>query len=149
MKASHEPIGVFEFAASKELVLRFKDDVELVQSITDLARSKGVKAGTFTAIGALKRAKLGFYDQRSHEYRTITIEAAMELVSCTGNVSLKGGETFVHAHAVLSDENGNTRAGHLLEGTVFAAEVHLTQLEGPVLQRKYDKATELMLWNPE
>jgi uncharacterized protein len=149
MKASHEPVTVFEFAASKELVLRFKDDVELVQSITDLARSKGVKAGTFTAIGALKRSKLGFYDQRSHEYRTITIEAAMELASCTGNISIKGGETFVHAHAVLSDENGNTRAGHLLEGIVFAAEVHLTQLEGPLLQRKYDKTTELMLWNPE
>jgi len=149
MKARHDPACLFEFGASKELVLRFKDDVDLVQSITEVARSKGVKAGTFTAIGALKSAKLGYYDQRSHEYREIKIEAAMELASCTGNISLKGGEPFVHAHAVLSDENGNTRAGHLLEGIVFAAEVHLTQLEGPGLERKYDKATELMLWVTE
>jgi uncharacterized protein len=149
MKASHDSACLFEFGASKELVLRFKDDVELVQSLTDAAKAQGVKAGTFTAIGALKRAKLGYYDQRSHEYRTITIEAAMELASCTGNVSIKGGEVFVHAHAVLSDENGNTRAGHLLEGIVFAAEVHLTQLEGPRLERKYDKASELMLWASE
>jgi len=146
MKARHDPICLFEFGASKELVLRFKDDVDLVQSITEVARSKGVKAGTFTAIGALKSAKLGYYDQRSHEYREIKIEAAMELASCTGNISLKGGEPFVHAHAVLSDEKGNTRAGHLLEGIVFAAEVHLTQLEGPGLERRYDKVTELMLW---
>ena len=146
MKARHDPICLFEFGASKELVLRFKEDVDLVQSITEVAKSKGVKAGTFTAIGALKSAKLGYYDQRSHEYREIKIEAAMELASCTGNISLKGGEPFVHAHAVLSDEKGNTRAGHLLEGIVFAAEVHLTQLEGPGLERRYDKVTELMLW---
>lgn len=149
MKASHDSMCVFEFGASKELVLRFKDGVDLVESITEVAKSKGVRVGTFTAIGALKRAKLGYYDQRSHEYRATTIEAAMELASCTGNVSLKGGEPFVHAHAVLSDENGNTRAGHLLEGMVFAAEVRLTQLEGPGLQRKYDQGTELMLWVPE
>jgi len=149
MKARHDSTCVFEFAASKELVLRFKDDVDLVQSITEVAKTKGVRAGTFTAIGALKGAKLGYYDQRSHEYRETTIEAAMELASCTGNVSLKGGEPFVHAHAVLSDEKGNTRAGHLLEGSVFVAEVHLTQLEGPGLERKYDKVTELMLWVPE
>jgi len=59
---------------------------------------------------------------------------------------LKGGEPFVHVHVVLSDEKGNTKAGHLLEGIVFAAEVHLSQLEGPKLERKYDEVTELMLW---
>jgi len=66
-----------------------------------------------------------------------------------GNVSLKDGEPFVHAHAVLSDEKGNTRAGHLLEGIVFAAEVHLSQLEGPKLERKYDEVTGLSLWDIE
>ena len=149
MKAHRDPVRVFEFAASKELVVRLKGEVDLVESITELARSKGIVMGTFTGIGAVKQGKLGYYDQRSHEYREIRIDSPMEIASCTGNVSLKGGEPFVHAHAVLSDEKGNTRAGHLLEGIVFAAEIHLTQLEGPRLARKYDEATELMLWVTE
>ena len=147
MKVNHNPMGVFEFGASKELIVRLKHDADIVESITELAKSKGIKAASFTAMGALKRAMLGYYDQRAHEYRKIRIDSASEIASCSGNVSLKDGKPFVHAHAVLSDEKGNTRAGHLLEGTVFAAEVHLQQLEGPELERKYDETTELMLWN--
>ena len=47
---------------------------------------------------------------------------------------------------VLSDDRGNTVAGHMLEGTVFAAEVHLRELIGPSLERKYDDVTGLSLW---
>jgi len=149
MKVGHDSEGLFEFAASKELILRLKHNMDIVQSIAEFAGSKGVKAGNFTAIGALKSAELGYYDQKNQEYRKIGVDSPYELASCVGNISLKDGEPFVHAHAVLSDEKGNTMAGHLLEGIVFAAEVHLTQLEGPKLERKYDEVTGLWLWNME
>ena len=149
MKVGHNPKGLFEYNASKELIVRLNYDADLIQSITELARSKGVEAGSFTAIGALKRAKLGYYDQKNHEYREIRIDSPHEMASCVGNVSLKDGEPFTHAHVVLADEMGNTKAGHLLEGIVFAAEVHLRQLEGPKLERKYDELTGLSLWNME
>jgi len=149
MKVGHNPMGLFEYDASKELIVRLKHDADVVQSITELAKNKGIEAGSFTAIGALKRAKLGYYDQRSQEYREIRIDSPHEMASCMGNVSLKDGEPFTHAHVVLADETGNTKAGHLLEGIVFAAEVHLRQLEGPRLERKYDELTGLSLWNME
>ena len=149
MKVGHNPMGLFEYGANKELIVRLNYDADLIQSITELARSKGVEAGSFTAIGALKRAKLGYYDQKNHEYREMKIDSPYELVSCVGNVSLKDGEPFTHVHVVLADEMGNTKAGHLLEGIVFAAEVHLRQLEGPRLERKYDEVTGLSLWNME
>jgi predicted DNA-binding protein with PD1-like motif len=50
---------------------------------------------------------------------------------------------------VLADEAGNIKAGHLLEGVVFAAEVHLRRLEGPKLERKHDEVTGLSLWKAE
>ncbi|HEU65612.1 MAG TPA: DUF296 domain-containing protein [Chloroflexi bacterium] len=149
MKASYGSMVLFEYDAGKELVVRLKHDTDLVQSIAELAGSKEIKAGSFTAIGALKRAKLGYYDQKSHKYREIKVDSPHELASCVGNVSLKGGEPFVHAHVVLADDKGNTRAGHLLEGIVFAVEVHLRQLKGPKLERKYDKTTGLVLWEVE
>jgi len=149
MKVGHNPMGLFEYIANKELIVRLKYDADLVQTMTELAKSKGIEAGSFTAIGALKRARLGYYDQKNHEYRELKIDSPHEMASCVGNVSLKDGEPFIHAHVVLADKTGSTKAGHLFEGIVFAAEVHLRQLEGPRLERKYDEVTGLSLWNME
>jgi predicted DNA-binding protein with PD1-like motif len=149
MDGGHEPMVVFGFDAGKELIVRLKSDTELIRSITELARNRGIAAGSFAAIGALKRARLAYFDQKDYEYREIAIETPHEMASCIGNVSLKDGEPFIHAHVVLADETGNTRAGHLVEGIVFAAEVHLHELQGPKLERRYDKMTRLSLWNTE
>ena len=130
-------------------MVRLKHDAELVQSVTELARSKGIEAGSFTGIGALKRARLGYYDQKNQEYREIRIDSPHEMVSCVGNISLKDGKPFAHTHVVLADEAGDTKAGHLIEGIVFAAEVHFRRLEGPKLERKHDAVTGLSLWNAE
>lgn len=143
---SNEPAGVFEFRPDKELVVRLKHDSDVIDSITRLAEKQEIASASFTAIGALKRARLGYYDQRIHEYREISIDSPREIASCIGNVSLKDGQPFVHAHVVLADEKGNTRAGHLLQGIVFAAEVHVRRLEGPRLDRTYDEVTGLSLW---
>ena len=142
-------VGLFEYDRCKQLMVRIRHDADLIQSILQLARIKEIEAASFTAIGALKRAKLGYYDQKNRKYREMMIAAPHELVSCVGNVSLSEGKPFVHAHVVLADEKGNTRAGHLLEGIVFAAEVHLRQLEGPKLERKLDEVTNLWLWEEE
>ena len=148
MKDRHN-LGLFEYSTSKELILRLQHDTDLVQSMTELAKSRGIAAGSFTVIGALKRARLGYYDQKKHEYRETKIASPHEIASCIGNVSIKDGEPFIHVHVVLADEAGNTKAGHLFEGIVFAAEVHLRQLVGPRLERKYDEVTDLSLWNME
>ena len=48
-----------------------------------------------------------------------------------GNVALKDGEPFIHAHVVLSDHNMQTLGGHLFETTVgVAGEFFLTQFDG-------------------
>jgi predicted DNA-binding protein with PD1-like motif len=141
--------GLFEYDTCKDLIVRLRQDADLIQSIIELGMSKGIEAGSFTAIGALKRAKLGYYHQKNRKYREMGIESPHEMVSCIGNVSLSEGKLFVHAHVVLADEKGNTKAGHLLEGIVFAAEVHLRQLDGPKLERKYDEVTGLWLWSVE
>lgn len=146
---SHEPAGIFEYRVGREWLARLKYDSDVIESVTQLAKKEAVDTASFTAIGALKRARLGYYDQGTHEYREISIDSAHEIAGCIGNVSLKDGQPFVHAHVVLANEEGNTRAGHLLEGIVFAAEVHLRTLEGPKLERAYDEATGLSLWEVE
>ncbi len=127
--------------------MRAEHDSDIVKFIADLAKKQGITAATFTAIGALKSAKLGFYNQQKHEYSENMLSAPQEIASCVGNISIKEGEPFVHAHAVLGDQNGSVKAGHLLEGKVFAAEIHLVELLGEKIERKNDAVTGLSLWD--
>ena len=136
-----------KLAVGRIFLVRAKHDSEIIKFVTELAKENAIMTATFTAIGALKCAKLGFYDQEKHEYLETLLLAPQEIASCVGNISIKEGEPFVHAHVVLADHDGNTKAGHLLEGKVFAAEVHLTELMGEKLVRKNDAVTGLSLWD--
>lgn len=125
---------------------RLEHGSDAVKSITDFARSKGVKTGVFTLIGAVKSAKVAYYNQKKKEYSVIELKKPREIVSCIGNISFHKRKTLVHAHAVLADEQGRVRAGHLLEAQVFAAELHMQELTGPRLERVHDEVTGLALW---
>ena len=135
-----------KYKCSRNFLVRVEHDSDLIHFITELAEKEKIVIATITAVGALKQGKLGFYNQERHEYQKIRIDHPHEIACCVGNISIKDGRPFVHAHAVLADKNGNTKAGHLLEGTVFAAEVHLGELKEAELERKYDKVTGLSLW---
>jgi uncharacterized protein len=131
----------------KCLLVRIAHDSELLYSIISETKRHRITTATFTAIGALKSAKLGYYDQGKHIYYDKSFEEHLEICSCTGNISQKEGKLFAHAHVVVSDQNGNTKGGHLIEGKVFAAEVHLIELVGKELIRVHDSITDLFLWD--
>jgi len=118
-----------------------------VASITASAESLGIKTGAVTAIGALKRAEIGYYDQNSHEYKAIEVDRPMEITSLIGNLSIRDGVPFLHAHATLADSEGKLLGGHLSSGIVFAAEVYIRELVGRPLVRRHDPTTDLFLWS--
>ena len=135
-----------ESIAGRSLLARLDHGKEIMGQITDLARERKIKAAAISAIGALSQADLGFYDQAGREYRVRRVEVPMEIASCTGNISLLEGEPFVHAHAVLADSSGTVLAGHLVRGTIFAAELFVQELAEADLHRSWDKQTGLKLW---
>ena len=120
---------------------------EIVASITALAEYLGVDAGVVTAIGALERGTIGYYDQEAHEYRGIEIDHPVEISSLSANISIRDGKPFLHVHATLADSQGNVRGGHLSSGTVFAAEVYIRELVGRPPKRSHDPTTGLFLWS--
>lgn len=135
-----------EFSRGRDFLVRAEHDSDLIQNLAELAEKRKIAAASFTAIGALTRAKLAFYDQENHKYREVQLDSPHEIASCTGNISIKNGKPFVHAHAVLADKTGHAKAGHLIEGIVFAVEIHLRDLKGSRLDRKHDETTGLSLW---
>ena len=63
----------------------------------------------------------------------------LELVSFEGNVTLKDGSAFAHAHVVLSDHEMRTLGGHLFETTVAAVgELFIRKFEGDAYRKMND-----------
>ena len=125
----------------------FKGD-DLLAALGKHCVEAGIRLGEVKAIGAVSRARVGFYDQAGRQYTYHILDEPIEILSLTGNVSLKDGHPFVHAHVTLSDGEGRAFGGHLAEGTiVFACEFSITEYHSKEpLSRGLDEETGLFLW---
>ena len=125
--------------------LPYKKD--LITSVENFCKESSIDMAVFSIIGAVSSVTIGSYDQKQQVYVSHFEKASLEILTCTGNISLKEGNPVAHAHIVLCDEEGKTTGGHLFSDTiVFAAEIELQELIGNTLERVYDKNTGLMLW---
>lgn len=140
-------MAIKEYAYKRTHIGRLSHGSDLLKELTKFVTKKGIKLGKLQMIGAVKRAVAGFYDSEKEQYVDIVFDKPMEVLSLTGNISLKGGEPFIHAHITLGDEKGQSFGGHLMEGTiVFAAEIIIDEFEGEELEREFDETTKLALW---
>lgn len=124
---------------------RLETGADWREEIEALARDVDAEAGWFSALGSVEDAEVWFYDQDDKEYRSVTFDEPLEVAACVGNVGLLEGELFAHTHAVLSRPSGQSLAGHLNAGTVFAGELYFRAFEQPLV-RERDETTELDLW---
>lgn len=138
----------FKLVHSREIIMgRLSRGCDLLEELTKVSTERGVNLGRIEAIGAVQKARIGFYNQESRLYQFNSFDHPLEIVKLIGNVSLKDGNPFVHAHITLSDESGKCYGGHLAPGTVvFACEFLLEALDGPAYNRCFDEETGLPLW---
>jgi hypothetical protein len=121
---------------------------DLLSSLQRVCSELEISQGTVSAIGAVACARIGYYDQAERKYELLHLSRHLEILSLVGNISLREGEVFVHAHVVLGDESGQPFGGHLVEGTeVFACEFTVQEfLTETPLRRVMDEETGLFLW---
>ncbi|EDY36429.1 conserved domain protein [Aciduliprofundum boonei T469] len=136
-----------EYEKGRTFLFRVPEDEELVSYVNKFCDKNGIKMATLSAIGSLKKAKLGYFDISKGKYEEIAVEDVHELLLATGNVSIKEGKPFSHIHAILGYKDGSVKGGHLLKATVFVAELYIEELKGDVLERV--PHGNLHLWNEE
>lgn len=140
-------LSCFEFKQGRLFVGRLPHGKDLILSVEEFCEDASIQMATFSVIGSVSSVTIGAYDQKQQVYVTVKEEAPLEIVSCTGNISLKDGKPFIHAHILLADEQGKTTGGHLFSETIiFAGEINLQELTGKPMERTYDNDTGLMLW---
>ncbi|KAB2671712.1 DNA-binding protein [Brucella tritici] len=92
---------------------------EVLSTLTGFVREHRLTAASVSAIGAFRRAMLGFFDLDGQEYEHIPVDEQSEVLSLLGDCALdEKGMPGLHLHAVLGLRNGETRGGHLIEATV-------------------------------
>ena len=132
----------------RTVVLIFETGDRVMETLVAYARREGLEAGHFTAIGALRRVTLGYFEWERRDYRRIEIDEQVEVLSLVGDIALEGAEPRVHAHLVAGRSDGSTAGGHLIEGEVRPT-LELVLVEPPAhLRRRFDPASRLALLQP-
>jgi hypothetical protein len=126
-------------------IVRLATGEEIHTALKELARAERIDAASVEGIGAVYEAVLGYFDREAREYLRRTIPEEMEIVSLSGNLTIKESEPFAHLHVVLGGRSYEAVAGHLFEGRTGATcEIVVRPLAGFV-KRTLDPATGLFL----
>ena len=104
----------------KDHFIYIEKNEKVMDTLTRFCIDKGISNAKLSGIGAVKETEIGAYDTIKKEYIRKEYSDILELVSFEGNITLKDGRPFPHAHVVLSDHNMSTAGGHLFETTVAA-----------------------------
>jgi predicted DNA-binding protein with PD1-like motif len=141
-----------EFVGEKVIMGKFSYESDISEELQKICIENNIRTGAINGVGAVKKAVIGYFDQAAKKYINIELKdesgsTELEIISLIGNISIRDGKPFVHAHITLSDRSGKAYGGHLMPGTLaFAFEYVIQVLNGPDLVREFDDITTLHLW---
>uniref|UniRef100_A0A7C4U7A9 DUF296 domain-containing protein n=1 Tax=candidate division WOR-3 bacterium TaxID=2052148 RepID=A0A7C4U7A9_UNCW3 len=122
---------------------------EIVENLTNFCLKNNVYSGYISGIGAAENIEVGYFDEKKKDYKRIFIKESCEVLSISGNISIKESKLFVHLHIILSKNDFNTTGGHLFKGYVSATlEVYIKTFSKNLI-RKMDDETGLFLIKEE
>lgn len=127
-------------------VMRVDPGEEILEQIQTLCRMENIRAGSAVGLGAANKAVVGLFDTINKVYKKKELTGPMEITSLVGNISTKDGETYLHFHVNLCDEEMNISGGHMNACYVSAtAEITVTKLDGTI-ERRMDEEIGLNLY---
>lgn len=137
----------WEAHAGRAFVGRLATGSDLVEELERFCEERAIHAAWVSVVGAVSQASFAYYEQAEHRYLELSSDAHHEITSFVGNVSIRDGKPFLHAHGAFADRDGASLGGHLLPGcTVFVAEVTIREMSDVELVRHPDEVTGLSLW---
>jgi hypothetical protein len=122
--------------AMEIFAIRLKPTEDLKESLKSFVQQNNIQSGfILTAVGSLQQATLRFANQNSSK----VFKQKFEIVSLVGTLSTHG----IHLHISVSDQNGKTIGGHLLEGCLIytTAEIVIGTSEDFIFMRTRDEKT--------
>lgn len=131
----------------RTVIVAFDKGDEAMSGLQEVAEEHGMHGAGFTAIGAFRRAVLGYFDRERGDYDRIPVDEQVEVVSLIGDVAVDDGRPAVHGHAVLGRRDGTTVGGHLLEAHVWPTLEVVIRAVPAELRKSHDPETGLALFD--
>jgi uncharacterized protein len=133
---------------AKQYAVIFYQGDEAFSGLLEFAEKYHVASAHFTAIGALNRATLGWFDPQRKMYKKIPIDGQHEVIGMSGDIALYQGKPVVHAHMMVGSPDGTTRAGHVLDAYVSPTLEVMVTVDPRAMQKRLDPETDLTLIDP-
>jgi predicted DNA-binding protein with PD1-like motif len=147
-KAPGMKVQLMRDGDSKEYVVILAKGDEAFSGLMEFAEKYHVASGHFTAIGALSRVILGWFDLQKKMYRKIPIDEQVEVLSMIGDFALYQGKPALHTHMTVGHCDGRTSGGHVIEAIVSPTLEVFVTVEPVPLQKKHDPESGLTLIDP-
>ena len=93
--------------------LRFESGEAVAQALMTWLTNERIGYATMTGLGAVSSATVSYWNSNTREYEQHVLDEQMEVVSLTGNVTIKGGAPFTHIHVTLGRSDLSITGGHL------------------------------------
>lgn len=99
--------------------MRFDDGDNFVDILGVKLKENNLNSGmVINGVGMLKKVTLGWFNVDTSGYEHTTYSDPHEVLSLSGNISLKDGIPFAHIHAALAGRDNRVIGGHLFSGIV-------------------------------
>ncbi len=124
-------------------IYSLKKGAVIPDAIVAIAQSEGVKSASIQSIGGVESLKLGYYNSATKKYEEHSYEEFMEVTGLIGNIALKDGKPFLHAHGTFGRRDGTVVGGHLLTARVSPLLEVVVEPTLNEVKREFDEDTGL------
>ncbi len=101
-------------------IIYIEKNEKVMEKLTQFCIDNNISSAQVSGIGAVKNIDLGVYDIEKKDYHHKMFKEIHELISFQGNIALKDGKPFVHAHITIGNHDMDVFGGHLFEMEVAA-----------------------------
>jgi predicted DNA-binding protein with PD1-like motif len=111
--------------------------------LVSIAKKEKIQTALVSGIGGFRRAEIAYYTPERKKYDPKVFAEQMEVVSLVGNIALRDGSPFLHAHVSLSRDDMSVVGGHLVSAEVNPfVEIILTPTSNKA-NRRFNEETGL------
>ena len=121
-------------------------DEYINETLLDISNKESIKSGWISGVGAMYEIEVGYFDVDKKDYIRKSFPGDYEILSISGNISIKEGNRFIHTDVTFSDENFNVFGGHLFDAKIAAAGEFMINTCNFEIKRKFNKDIGLHLW---
>jgi predicted DNA-binding protein with PD1-like motif len=132
-------------AFGQRYIVRLASGEMAVETLTSFLKQEGIPFANLSAAGAVRWARLGYWNAETRHYEFRDFEEQMEVVSFQGNAALKDGVPFLHLHGVFGRRDFSLVGGHIKEAQVHPTLEVWLRTEDIAIRRTKDPASGLDL----